>query len=192
MIPFNEYAARYKNVDIFAENEQILNNLANGIVDSQSLATIKSNLMIIKSYEGKDEFKDYINKIENTLQAYESVADNAGKIVMKCNAYLNSGNKYEKFKEICDLFQIDSRAIDTSILNEYNVFSNISDDTVVLGVVKPMTVKAFQSIPVAQKSIMIDQLTKKGNSSGGNIIVPIIFLLLGILAVVLIFMFGIK
>ena len=192
MMPFNEYVAKYKNVDIFTENEQILNNISKGIVDSQSLATLKMNLNILKSYEGKDQFRDYISKLENTLGAYESVADNAGKIAMRCNAYLNTGDKYEKFKEICEAFKIDPRAVDPSILNEYNVFSNISDDAVVLGVVKPMTVKAFEAIPVSTKSLILDQITQEKSSSGGSIIVPIIFLVVGILAVVLIVIFGIK
>ncbi len=192
MMPFNEYVAKYKNVDIFTENEQILNNISEGIVDSQSLATLKMNLNILKSYEGRDQFKDYISKLENTLGAYESVADNAGKIAMRCNAYLNTGDKYEKFQEICEAFKIDPRAVDPSILNEYNVFSNVSDDAVVLGVVKPMTVKAFESIPVSTKSLILDQITKEKSSSGGSLVIPIIFLLVGILAVVLIVMFGIK
>ncbi len=192
MMPFNEYVAKYKNVDIFTENEQILNNISEGIVDSQSLATLKMNLNILKSYEGRDQFKDYISKLENTLGAYESVADNAGKIAMRCNAYLNTGDKYEKFQEICEAFKIDPRAVDPSILNEYNVFSNVSDDAVVLGVVKPMTVKAYEVIPVSTKSLILDQITQEKSSSGGSIIVPIIFLAVGILAVVLIVMFGIK
>ncbi len=192
MMPFNEYVAKFKNVDIFTENEQILNNISQGIVDSQSLATLKTNLNILKSYEGKDQFRDYISKLENTLGAYESVADNAGKIAMRCNAYLNTGNKIEKFEEICAAFKIDPKAVDPSILNEYNVFSNVSDDAVVLGVVKPMTVKAFESIPVSTKSLILDQITKEKSSSGGSLVIPIIFLLVGILAVVLIVMFGIK
>jgi len=192
MMPFNEYVAKYKNVDIFTENEQILNNISKGIVDSQSLATLKMNLNILKSYEGKDQFRDYISKLENTLGAYESVADNAGKIAMRCNAYLNTGDKYEKFKEICEAFKIDYRAVDPNILNEYNVFSNVSDDAVVLGVVKPMTVKAYQVIPVSTKSLILDQITQVKTSSGGNIIIPILFLAVGIVAVVLIVMFGIK
>lgn len=192
MMPFNEYVAKFKNVDIFTENEQILNNISQGIVDSQSLATLKANLNILKSYEGKDQFRDYISKLENTLGAYESVADNAGKIAMRCNAYLNTGNKIEKFEEICAAFKIDPKAVDPSILNEYNVFSNVSDDAVVLGVVKPMTVKAFESIPVSTKSLILDQITKEKSSSGGSLVIPIIFLLVGILAVVLIVMFGIK